>query len=185
MNSSEQNLWITQTKAGDHKAFEKLVTLFSPLVFTMIYRRLNHRENAEEVAQDVFLRAYKYLGSYKGQSKFSTWLCTIANNATTTFLQKKNINLEELLPESHKLASVNQHTLIEKEEQSTSIANAISSLGHDEKQVITLYYQGEQSIREIAAILNIEENNVKIKLHRARKKLHERLVNNKTMQYEY
>jgi len=185
MNSSEQNLWIAQTKNGNNKAFEKLVIAFSPLVFTMIYRRLNHRENAEEVAQDVFLRAYKYIESYKGESKFSTWLCTIANNTATTFLQKRKIDMVELSPESYERAGVNQHATLEKEEQTVSIESAIASLGNEDAQLITLYYQAEQSIREIAAILNIEENNVKVKLYRARKKLHEQLVKNKTIQYEY
>src|SRR5437868_14430313 len=87
---------ITQVLKGDHQAYAVLVNRYQNYVFTLTLRMIRSREDAEEVAQDVFIKAYKYLADFKGASKFSTWLYTIVNNTCITFLRKKKLEIQSL-----------------------------------------------------------------------------------------
>lgn len=166
---TEQQL-IASVKAGNAHAYRSLVAMHQSLVFTMVYRRVNSREDAEEIAQDVFLKAYKYIASFKGDAKFSTWLCSIANNSTSTFLSKRKLVFNEL-HERHEQQEDGNALPNPEEEQLKLVEKAILKLPAGDAQIISLYYQGEQSLAEIAAILQLETNAVKVKLHRARVKL--------------
>ena len=161
---------IQSVKEGNTNAFRALVAMHQSLVFTMVYRRVNHREDAEEIAQDVFVKAYKYIESFKGDAKFSTWLCSIANNATSTFLAKRKLVFSEW-NERHEQQEDNPAHSSAEEEQLKLIERALLKLPADDAQIISLFYHGEQSLAEIAAILQMETNAVKVKLHRARVKL--------------
>jgi len=161
---------IASVKEGNIHAYRSLVAMHQSLVFRMVYRRVNSREDAEEIAQDVFLKAYKYIASFKGDAKFSTWLCSIANNSTSTFLSKHKLVFNEL-NERHEQQEDDQTLSSPEEDQLRLIEKAILKLPADDAQIISLFYQGEQSLAEIAAILQMETNAVKVKLHRARVKL--------------
>jgi RNA polymerase sigma-70 factor (ECF subfamily) len=166
---TEQQL-IASVKAGNEHAYRSLVAMHQSLVFTMVYRRVNSHEDAEEIAQDVFVKAYKYIASFKGDAKLSTWLCSIANNSTSTFLSKRKLVFNEL-NERHEQHEDSQALSSTEEEQLTLVEKAMLKLPKDDAQIISLFYQGEQSLAEIAAILQMETNAVKVKLHRARVKL--------------
>lgn len=161
---------IASVKAGNVHAYRSLVAMHQSLVFTMVYRRVNSREDAEEIAQDVFVKAYKYIASFKGDAKFSTWLCSIANNSTSTFLSKRKLVFSEW---NERYEQQQDHEILfsPEEEQLKLIEKAMLKLPADDAQIISLFYQGEQSLAEIAAILQMETNAVKVKLHRARVKL--------------
>ena len=161
---------IASVKAGNVHAYRSLVSMYQSLVFTMVYRRVNSREDAEEIAQDVFVKAYKYIASFKGDAKFSTWLCSIANNSTSTFLSKRKL-VFNALNERHEQQQDHQILSTPEEEQLKLIEKAMLKLPADDAQIISLFYQGEQSLAEIADILQMETNAVKVKLHRARVKL--------------
>jgi len=161
---------IASVKEGNIHAYRSLVAMHQSLVFTMVFRRVKSREDAEEVAQDVFLKAYKYIASFKGDAKFSTWLCSIANNSTSTFLSKRKL-VFNALNERHEQQEDDQTLSSPEEDQLRLIEKAILKLPADDAQIISLFYQGEQSLAEIAAILQMETNAVKVKLHRARVKL--------------
>lgn len=161
---------IASVKAGNVHAYRSLVSMYQSLVFTMVYRRVNSREDAEEIAQDVFVKAYKYIASFKGDAKFSTWLCSIANNSTSTFLSKRKLVFSEL-NERHEQQEDHEILSSPEEEQLKLIEKAMLKLPADDAQIISLFYQGEQSLAEIADILQMETNAVKVKLHRARVKL--------------
>lgn len=160
---------INLAKSGDSAAFSILVNKYSSLVFTFAYRILENREDAEEAAQDAFLKAWKYLNGYKGDSKFSTWLCSITRNTALTKLErrKKKIQPEEL--NKHYILQTNN----EDDDKNEILSKAIQQLSVEDAQLITLFYQSEQSIADIAKIMNLEVGNVKVKLHRARLKLKE------------
>ena len=161
---------IVSVKAGNAHAYRSLVAMHQSLVFTMVYRRVNSREDAEEIAQDVFVKAYRYIASFKGDAKFSTWLCSIANNSTSTVLSKRKMVFNEL-NERHEQQEDHEILSSPEEEQLKLIEKAMLKLPADDAQIISLFYQGEQSLAEIADILQMETNAVKVKLHRARVKL--------------
>src|SRR6266496_5291311 len=87
---------ISQVLKGDHNAYAVLVERYKSYVFTLTLRFTKNREDAEEVSQDIFIKAYRYLADFKGAAKFSTWLYTIVNTTCITFLRKKKLEVHSL-----------------------------------------------------------------------------------------
>jgi RNA polymerase sigma-70 factor (ECF subfamily) len=138
------------------------------------------REDAEEVAQDIFIKAYRALADFKGQSKFSTWLYTVTTTSCITFLRKKRLDTHSL--DNEKVFAVADNidsgvsaNQIEQKSRLNMVNEAIQLLNPDDAQIITLFYKGEQSLEEIAQILGKEPNAVKVQLHRARTRLKEKM----------
>lgn len=168
---------IQQVLAGNHKAYGILVNRYQNFVFTLVLRYIPSREEAEEVAQDVFVKAYRSIADFRGQSKFSTWLYTIVNTTCISHLRKKRQHVT-LIDEEQMLRLPVGNTLTEKGPDATErnserrmLQQAINKLPEMESQIITLFYQHEQSLDEIGTILGMTPNNVKVKLFRARQKL--------------
>ena len=84
---------ISRVLKGEQNAYAELVNRYQAYVFTLVLRMIKTREDAEEVAQDVFVKAYRSLADFRGESKFSTWLYTIANTTSITFLRKKKLDV--------------------------------------------------------------------------------------------
>lgn len=171
---------ISQVLSGDHQAYAGLVNRYQNYVFTLTLRNVKNREDAEEVAQDVFIKAYKYLADFKGASKFTTWLYTIVNNTCISFLRKKKLDIHSLDNErvfevADNLDSGMRANMVEQKSKLAMVNDAISLLSGDDAQVITLYYKAEQSLEETAQILGIEVNAAKVRLHRARTRLKEKM----------
>lgn len=170
---------VKQVLAGDQQAYAALVTRYQGYVFTLVCRFIQNREDAEEVAQDVFIKAYRSLAGFRGDSKFSTWLYTIVNSTCLSFLRKKQPVITAL--ETEQLAQrpdlTTEPVAMKEEQQSKTrlLRQAIAQLSEDDAAVITLFYQAEQSIDEMAIVLGITSNNAKVKLHRARTKLKEKM----------
>lgn len=171
---------IANVLSGDYQAFSLLVTRYQNYVFTLTLRMVKSREDAEEIAQDVFIKAYKYLADFKGASKFTTWLYTIVNNTCITFLRKKKLDIQSLDNEKVFETATNldagiKANLIEQKSKIAMVNEAIGLLNRDDAQIITLFYKGEQSLDEIAIILGLEANTAKVRLHRARTRLKEKM----------
>jgi RNA polymerase sigma factor (sigma-70 family) len=171
---------ISQVLNGDQQAYAGLVNRYENYVFTLASRMIRSREDAEEVAQDVFIKAYKYLADFRGASKFSTWLYTIVNTTAITFLRKKKLEIHSLDNEKVFEAADNRDSgmradMIEQKSKQAMVNNAIIMLSPDDAAIITLFYKGEQTLEEIAAILKIETNAAKVRLHRARTRLREKM----------
>jgi len=165
---------------GDQQAYAELVDRYQNYVFTLTLRMIKSREDAEEVAQDVFIKAYKYLADFKGASKFSTWLYTIVNNTCITFLRKKKLNMHSLDDERVFAAADNidsgvSANKVEQKSRQQMVNEAIGLLNPDDAEIITLFYKAEQSMEETAAVLGIEMNAAKVRLHRARARLKEKM----------
>ena len=171
---------ISQVLKGDHNASATLVNRYNNFVFTIVLRYIKGREDAEEVAQDVFIKAYKSLSSFKGDSKFSTWLYTVTTTTCITFLRKKKLEVQSLDNEkvseaAGEIAGDMSANQIEQKSKVNMVNEAIKMLSPDDAQVIMLFYKGEQTLEEMAKILNKEPNAVKVQLHRARTRLKEKM----------
>ena len=94
--ATPDNEIIQMVKNGNQQAYSQLVTRYQNYVFTIVLRYINSREDAEEVAQDVFIKAYKSLADFRGESKFSTWIYTITTTSCLTFLRKKKLEVHSL-----------------------------------------------------------------------------------------
>jgi len=172
--NTDQQL-IDKTLKGDTRAFGELVERYQSFVFTIVIRIVKVREEAEEVAQDSFIKAFQSLASYRGESKFSSWLYSIAYRKALDALRKnkKNSSLEliEEITEGDCSVIENALSYIEDQERSNVIKKCILELPEKEAAIITLFYFEEQSIKEIAKVTQLTEDNIKVKLYRSRKKL--------------
>lgn len=174
---------IEQTLAGNQSAYAELVRRHQRFVFTLALRFAKKREDAEEIAQDCFVKAYRSLASFHGQSKFTTWLYSIVYTTAMTFLRKKR-------PDTASIDDENVHIQIENnaiggdvndveyKSRSFYLNQAIEQLLPDDGAIITLFYKGGQSLEEIGRAMGMEANTVKVKLFRARQRLKEKLERN-------
>ncbi len=171
---------IARVLKGEQSVYALLVERYQGFVFTMALRYVKAREDAEEVAQDVFVKAYRSLADFKGESKFSTWLYTITTTTSLTFLRKKKLDVHSLDKEGVFEVADSQGggtgaDAIEQKSRIAFVNRAIGLLSADDAQVLTLFYKGEQSLEEIAQVLGKEPNAVKVQLHRARTRLKEKM----------
>jgi len=171
---------INQVLQGDQQSFEELIKRYQNFVFTIALRYVRNREDAEEIAQDVFVKAYRSLADFKGNARFSTWLYTIAMNTTKTFLRKVKLPVDSLDNATISEALNAKHTRngadpTERRSLHQLINRVIGFLSPDDATIITLFYKAEQSIEETGVIMGITPNAVKVKLHRARLRLKEKL----------
>lgn len=171
---------IQQVLQGNQNAYATLVNRYQGYVFTIVLRYVKAREDAEEVAQDIFVKAYRSLADFKGASKFSTWLYTITTTSCITFLRKKKLEVHSL--DNEKVFAVADNVdggmsanQVEQKSKVAMVNGAIALLSPDDAQIITLFYKGEQSLEEIAQALGKEVNTVKVQLHRARTRLKEKM----------
>jgi RNA polymerase sigma-70 factor (ECF subfamily) len=174
---------ISRVLKGEQNAYAELVNRYQAYVFTLVLRMIKSREDAEEVAQDVFVKAYRSLADFRGESKFSTWLYTIANTTSITFLRKKKLDVHSL--DNEKVFEVADSkdsglraNMVEQKSRINMVNEAISMLSPDDAEIITLFYKAEQNLEEISRILRLETNTVKVRLHRARTRLKEKMEKN-------
>jgi RNA polymerase sigma factor (sigma-70 family) len=171
---------ITRVLRGEQQLYAELVTRYQNFVFTLALRYTPIREDAEEIAQDVFVKAYKALKDFRGDSKFSTWLYSIVNTTAITFLRKKKLDVksldnEHVYEQAESTDSGTSANQVEVKSKVEMVTKAIQLLSPDDAKLITLFYKAEQSLEEIARIMNMETNTVKVKLHRARTRLKEKM----------
>ena len=173
---------IEQTLAGDQSAYADLVKRHQRFVFTLAMRFAKTREDAEEIAQDCFIKAYRSLESFQGGSKFSTWLYSIVYTTAMTALRKKRVDTDSIDDENTYIQIENTGGYdvnnVENKSRSFYVNQAIAQLLPDDATIITLFYKGEQSLEEIAQTMGMEANTVKVKLFRARQRLKEKLERN-------
>ncbi|MBS1599858.1 MAG: sigma-70 family RNA polymerase sigma factor [Bacteroidetes bacterium] len=171
---------ISRVLKGEQQLFAALVERYQNYVFTLVLRFTDNREDAEELSQDIFVKAYRSLADFRGESKFSTWLYTIVRTSCITFLRKKKLDVtsidnEKTLVQLESRESAFKANQVEAKSRQAMVNEAIELLSPDDAQIITLFYKGEQSLEEIGQIIGAEPNTVKVKLHRARHRLKEKM----------
>jgi RNA polymerase sigma-70 factor (ECF subfamily) len=171
---------IKRILQGEQQMFAELVHRYQQYVFTLVLRFTDSREDAEEISQDVFVKAYRSLADFRGESKFSTWLYTVVRTSSITFLRKKKLDTTSLdnertfLQLENRQSGFNANTM-EQKSRHAMVNAAIRLLSPDDGQIITLFYKGEQTLEEIGRIMGMEPNTVKVRLHRARTRLREKM----------
>ena len=170
---------VRKVLEGDTDAFGLFVDRYGSMVFHVVLRISGNHEEAEDLSQEVFIRAYRQLSQFRGEAAFSSWLYRIAWNLSMDRLDKRRkeawVELDGLA-ETHTLNSVTTepyHTM-DTAERKRALTQEIEKLDAPDRLLIDLYYRDEKTVKEIAWILGIGESNVKIRLHRIRKKLKSR-----------
>lgn len=171
---------ISRVLHGEQTVFSQVVERYQNYVFTLVLRFVDNREDAEEIAQDVFVKAYRSLADFRGESRFSTWLFTITRTTCISFLRKKKLSIQSLDNEKTGLQVENKESgfranIIEQKSRHNMLNEAIRMLGPDDGQVLNLFYKGEQTLDEIGKIMGLDPKTVKVKLHRARQRLKDKM----------
>ena len=175
MTTNNDQKIINQILEGDTNAFSVLVDNYKDLVFTLAMRMVKNREEAEEVSQDTFIKVYKSLNKFKGNSKFSTWIYRVAYNTCLDRLKKikreYNVVAIDEFTEHQVKTLDNALDQMEAQEHKQKIQECLQLLPSDDSFLLTLYYFEDQSLEEISKVVGLTANNVKVKLFRSRKKL--------------
>jgi len=175
MNQKEDQVWLDNIKNGNPASYTFIVDKYKHMVYTIAMKILSNPDDAQDAAQESFIKAYQQIGSFAGKSKFSTWLYTIAYRTSVSKLKESRIVTVELNEEpddgyfSDQAASGLEQ--LELKQQKRQVEAAIQKLPKMEALLITLYYMNEMPVKEIEAITGLGASNIKIQLFRARKKL--------------
>lgn len=164
---------IARSRTGDHAAFAWIVKEYKHMVYTVAMRTLRHREEAEEVTQDAFVKAYQNLAGYQGGSKFSTWLFSITYRTAISKLRARRASTSDLEEVPEAFASSVDRSDGELCDRRSALEYALSQLSPEDATVVSLFYLHEQNVEEIVTATGLSASNVKVKLHRSRKKLFE------------
>jgi len=175
MEYKGDSFYIEKVIAGDVNAFSFLVEKHKDMVFTVALKITGNREDAEEIAQDAFIKAFKSLNNFRQTAKFTTWIYRIVYNAAISRIRKKKtdrISISNEIAENYTLDEIYENLdRLEPEEQKMMVDHAIDGLEPQEKLIIELYYMNDMSVDEIADITELTSSNVKVKLFRIRNKM--------------
>jgi RNA polymerase sigma-70 factor (ECF subfamily) len=177
--------WIQQARAGDQNAFGRLVAAYQTPVYNLAYRMLGSKAEAEDAAQEAFLKAYVHLRSYDPQRPFRSWLLSIASHYCIDRIRRRRITwlpLEDEIAEPYQMTSnsPNPEAVASHREQEQQVQRLLEALSPTDRAAITLRYWYDCSYEEIAETLNLTVSAVKSRLHRARHTLAESMAGETT-----
>lgn len=187
-----ENLLVKQASEGNMQAYEELIRAYQKKVYNIAFRMMGNSEDAEDIAQETFIKVYRSLSKFRGDSAFSTWLYRIATNISIDQLRKKknrmvvyidnNVEGEEGdIQRQLKDDSPSPEDIAETKELKNTVQNAINRLSPDHKAVIVLRDIKGLQYDEIARILNCPEGTIKSRINRARLSLHSLLSGNREL----
>jgi RNA polymerase sigma factor (sigma-70 family) len=176
MEHIEDRYFLNKINNGDTAAYAFLVDRYKDMVYSISLKILRNNDEAQDIAQDCFIKAYQQLHKFEGKSKFSTWLYTIVYRASITRLKEKRVETVALVDEMEIADYLpGQLELLQSKQIKQYVRAAIDKLPEIDALLITLYYINDLPIKEIEEITGLSKTNVKIKLFRARKVLEKEL----------
>ena len=181
MMREEEQRCIRRVLAGDSEAFEALVIEHQKTAYNLALRMLSHPQDAEDVTQEAFLKAYRSLSEFRGDSRFSSWLCRIVSNLCIDRLRSRarrgeqSLTVENDEGEESQLEipdeSLSPEALLERRLTRESVQRGLESLSPELRQILLLREIRGMSYEEIGAALDLEAGTVKSRIFRARKRL--------------
>ncbi|GAB4325199.1 MAG: RNA polymerase sigma factor [Bacteroidales bacterium] len=183
--TSDEYQLIRLIQAGNTEAFRRLVDRYSGMLYTLVYRILQNREETEEVVQDSFLKAYRNLDRFEFRSGFATWIHRIAYNTAISRTRKKKtewLPADQFIIDNHSEDDIFENLFsLNEDEKEKMVEWIFNQCNDEEKGLLNMYYISDLNIKQIAEITGLSESNVKIRLFRIRKRL-AALLNEKSEQ---
>ncbi|MDD3788541.1 MAG: sigma-70 family RNA polymerase sigma factor [Petrimonas sp.] len=173
-----EQLRVQQVLSGNTSAFSYFVETYQDMAITIALRICGNMQDAEDVVQDSFVKAYRNLHAFKGESKFSSWLYRIVYNTAVTHTRVRmwtsdsDIELSDIRQPS----DLDTETLMDEAERTEVVQNVLEQMPKGDALLLTLYYMEDNAVKDIARITGLNESNVKVKLFRARKLFKDKLV---------
>jgi len=187
--SNSDRYYIDLVLSGKKEAFASIVERHKDNVFNLALKICGNNEDAEEIAQDSFVKVFRSLRSFKGNSRFTTWLYRIVYNTSITFVRKNKLGILRIddfpADSADFLRSNISEDEAEIEYRRILLAYAIQKLDHEDRAIITMHYYQDLSHTEICSITGISRSNIKVRLFRARKKMKEILEKNTVKEINY
>ena len=175
MNQQEESIIIQKCCKGDPAAFSVLVTAYQDMAITIAYNIVTNQGDAEDVAQDAFIKAYTSIKSFKGNARFSTWLYRIVVNTALNKQKRTKLTYVEQPEEYYQEGVEDSMAGLKSNEQKKYIRQALLHISEAERICIILYYLNERSIAEISDITGFSVSNIKLLLFRGRKHVYNEL----------
>jgi RNA polymerase sigma factor (sigma-70 family) len=176
MTNDPDHSILDKILAGEQAAYAELVNKYKSYAYTIALRILQNRPDAEEAAQDAFIKAYNHLAGFNRDSKFSTWLYRIVFNTAISYKRKTRYQFQSL--ESTVIEYQQEGDgLLEKTDKRKYLNAAMARLNEADRTALTLFYLEEFSLEEIAGITGMQANTAKVRIHRARQRLADELTN--------
>jgi RNA polymerase sigma factor (sigma-70 family) len=179
MENTEEQVYINRVKRGDPAPYAFIVDKYKHMAYTIALKITGNVEDAQDVAQESFIKAYQQIRQFEGKSKFSTWLYTIVYRTAISELKENKIktisisnSINENYSQGHTMPQLEQ---LQLEDEQRYVKQAIQRLPKTEALLITLFYMNENTVREIQEITGLSSANIKIRLFRARRKLEREL----------
>src|SRR4051812_43636052 len=179
MENTEEQVHINSVKKGDPASYAFIVDKYKHMAYTIALKISRNVEDAQDVAQESFIKAYQQIGQFEGKSKFSTWLYTIVYRTAISKLKENKIDtisisnsINENYSQGHTMPQLEQ---LQVEDEQRHVKQAIQRLPKTDALLITLFYMNDNTVKEIHEITGLSSANIKIKLFRARKKLEREL----------
>jgi RNA polymerase sigma-70 factor (ECF subfamily) len=169
------NLYIQKVLNGNYTAFSYFVDNYKDMAYSIAFRIVNNNEEAEEIIQDSFLKAFKSLNKFRQDYKFSTLFYKIVvNNSLTRVKRRKTAEYDDLTNiENVAIEDIESvHYRLSYSDQQKYINYALSKLNIEDRLLLTLFYLNENTLEEITEITKVKRENLKMKIHRARKKMY-------------
>ncbi len=183
-NTPEEEALIALASDGDEEAFGKIVSMYEKLIYNTVRSKVNSPEDALDLSQEVFIKIWRYIGRYRGDCRFSTWVYKICQNACLDFLRRSQHTVAERMPVftdkdgdeaeielPDESAMSSPERSFEKNEEIRMVRNAIDSLSPEQREVILLRDIEGYTYDEISEMLSVEIGTVKSRLNRARSNL--------------
>ena len=190
MEREEELLLIDKVKGGDDSLYKILVDKYSPKILSIVMGVVRNRGDAEEVVQDVFVKAFFSLKKFRGESSFSTWLYRIAYNMSISKVRKKSryVNIADMgnFAAAEDISGIDssEENIRNREDKFKILDIIINELDPTDRFLLLSFYIHQKSIRELSEITGMSESNVKVKLHRIKKRL-TALISDKNMEVIY
>jgi RNA polymerase sigma factor (sigma-70 family) len=175
MKEGEDQFYINKIKEGNTDLYAVLVDRYKNMAYTIAMKVLGNKDDSQDVAQESFIKAFQQLHTFKGNSKFSTWLYTIVYRTAISKWKENRLETQSIDESIHERFTHEQtfqpYNQLQIKDEQEFVNQAIQRLPRTEALLVTLFYINESSIKEIREITGLSLPNVKIKLFRARKKL--------------
>jgi RNA polymerase sigma factor (sigma-70 family) len=175
MDHHQELEYIQKVRNGEHAAYAVLVDEYKTMVYSIALKVLGNSEDAEDAAQEGFIKAYQQLHQFEGKSKFSTWLYTIVHRTALAKLHDDEVRMFSMTETFKENFAADQSTpqlrIMQADDEQRLITQAINKLPKTDSLLVILYYINENSVKEIQEITGLSMPNIKIRLFRARKRL--------------
>jgi RNA polymerase sigma-70 factor (ECF subfamily) len=175
MDNRNDTYYIEKVLEGKINAFSYLVDRHKDKAYNLAFRICGNREEAEEIAQDAFIKAFRSLNNFRKKSSFSTWLFRIVYNTSISLVRSRKkgvLAIEEFPADAVDFLAINRNEEEAAEDYRNSLINfALQKISEDDRGLITLYYYDDLDTEEISKITGINKSGIKVRLFRARKKM--------------